>query len=431
MGIALVIMFFVFLFLGMPIGFVLGVVAVVGLIGVSLESPTFLLSVAPRSFFEGINSFPLMAMPFFTLAGEIMNEVGITERIINFCNLLVGRLRGGLAHVNIVASIIFAGLTGSAVADAAALGSVLIPGMVKEKYDKTFAAAVVASASIIGPIIPPSIIMVIYGSLMGVSIAGMFAAGIIPGLIIGILLMIVARFMSVKRNYPTHHVDFSIPVVFKAFKEVIVALLMPVIILGGILAGIFTPTEAAAIAVFYAGITGFFYFKTLTFQKLAAMLKRTAILNGVILFIISTSTILGWLIARERVPQEIVSMIFDITRNRYLILLIINVVFLIAGCFMETAPALIILAPILAPLAINAGVDPLHVGIIITINLNIGLITPPVGACLFVVCSIGKISLWEVSKEIWPFFIALFVALMIITYVPYVVLVVPRFLGFI
>lgn len=431
MVVFLVIIFFLFLFFGMPIGFVLGVVAMVSLILISPESPKLLLTIAPRSLYEGINSFPLMAMPFFTLAGIIINEIGITERIINFCNLLVGWMKGGLAHVNIVASILFAGLTGSAVADTASLGTILIPAMEKEGFDKGFAAAVTVASSIIGPIIPPSIIMVIYGALMGVSIAGMFAAGILPGILIGIVLMILSRSISIKRDYPTHKIDFSASNLLKAGKEVIVALLMPLIILGGILSGIFTPTEAAAIAVFYSLVVGFFYFKTLSLQKLWVMIKKTAILNGVILFIIATSNILSWVIARESIPELIASLILNITGNRYIILFLINVVFLIAGMFLETAPALIILAPILAPLAIKAGVHPLHIGIIMTINLNIGLMTPPVGACLFVACSISKLTLWELSKEIRPFFIAQCISLMIITYIPSLVLFVPRLLGFV
>lgn len=430
MVVFLVIIFFLFLCLGMPIGFVLGVVAVLSLILISPESPKLLLPIAPRAFYEGINTFTLMAMPFFTLAGNIMNEIGITQRIINFCNILVGWVKGGLAHVTIVSSMIFAGLTGSAVADLAALGTILIPAMEKEGFSKRFAAAVTVSASIIGPIIPPSTIMVIYGALMGVSIAGMFAAGILPGILMGSVLMILSRFISIKRDYPTHKMDFSISNLLKAGKDVIVALLMPLIILGGILSGIFTPTESAAIGVLYALVVGFFYFKTLSLQKLWIMIKNTAILNGVILFIIATSFILGWVLARENVSEVIANLILNITGNRYLILFLINVVFLIAGMFMETAPALLILAPILAPLAIKAGVHPLHIGIIMTVNLNIGLMTPPVGACLFVACSISKLSLWELTKEIWPFFIAQCITLSIITYVPTLVLFVPRLLGF-
>ncbi len=418
--------FFLFLLLGMPIGFGLGVTGVLGL----FKSSPDLLSIAPSRFFEGINMFTILAMPFFIFAGEIMNKIGITDRIINLANVLVGHIKGGLAHANIVASIFFAGLTGAAVSDTAALGSILIPAMEEEGYHKEFAAAVTAASSIIGPIIPPSIIMILYGSIMGVSIAGMFAAGIIPGVLMGILLMIISYFISKKRDYPVQERDFSLPTLKKAFKDSIVAMIMPLIILGGILSGVFTPTEAASVAVFYAIVVGFLYFKTLKIKDLWEMLKKTSLLSGTILIIVASASILGWIITREQIPVQIANMILALTSNRIFILLIINVFLLIVGMFMDITAALIVLAPILAPLAINAGVNPLHFGIIMTINLNIGLMTPPLGACLYVACGIGDIKLEDISKEILPFIAVQFIFLMLITYIPDLVMLVPRLLGF-
>ena len=419
--------FLIMLFAGMPIGFALGATAL--FIFLKMDMPV-LLNMVPQRFFAGLDMFTLMAMPFFILAGQIMNTSGITTRLVNFSNVLVGHLRGGLAHANIVASIFFAGMTGAAVSDTAAIGTMLIPAMVEDGYDLDFSAAVTASSSIIGPTIPPSNMMVIYGSLMGVSIAGLFAAGIVPGLFLGLILMILSGYISVKRGYPKKEKMASLPEMGKAFISAIPALLMPLIIIGGILSGMFTPTEAAAIAVAYAFIVGFFVFKTLKMKDIPKLLEQTARITGVVFLIIASASILGWILAAERIPEQIANLFLSISHNKFFILLMINILMLIVGMFMDIAAALVILGPILHPLAVSVGVPPIQFGIIMVLSLNIALMTPPVGACLFVVCGITKLSLESISKAIWPFIIAEVIVLFIITFIEPITMFFPRLLGF-
>jgi TRAP-type transport system large permease protein len=415
------------LLLGMPVAYVLGVTSLFILIDMGNAS---LFPLIPMRFFNSINLFPLMAMPLFILAGEIMNKTGITSRVIDFSIRLVGHFRGGLAHANILASILFAGLTGSAVADSAALGSMLIPGMAKKGYDRNFAAAITAASSCIGPVIPPSIVMVIYGAFMQVSIAGLFAAGIIPGLIMGAVLMVFAHRVSVKRSYPKNDRMATLPEVFLDFKRAFLSLLMPVIILVGILGGIFTPTEAAAVAVLYALIIGFFVYRNIGLKDLYVMLCTMTRSSGIAFIVLSTAGIFIWLLTTEQIPQQIAELVLSITTNKYLVLLIINVILLFVGCFMDSIPALIILGPVFTPLANEIGVHPLHFGTIMCLNLTIGLATPPLGACLFTCCAVGKVSLEGVSKEIIPFILALIIAVLLVTYIPAISLTIPRLLGF-
>lgn len=423
----MIVVFLVLLFMGTPIGFTLGLTAL--FIFYDMGNPVF-LKIVPQRFFAGLDMFTLMAMPFFIFAGEIMNRSGITKQLVGFSNALVGHLRGGLAHANIVASIFFAGMTGAAVSDTAAIGTMLIPAMVEDGYDKDFSAAITAASSIIGPTIPPSNLMVIYGSLMGVSIAGLFAAGILPGLLIALILMIFAAYISKKRNYPKKERRSTITEMIKAFWDAILALLMPVIILGGILSGVFTPTEAAAIAVAYAFIIGFFVFKTLKLSDIPYLLSRTARTTGVVFLIIAAASILGWILAMERIPEQIANMFLSITNNKFMILFLINILMLITGMFMDIAAALVILGPILHPLAVSMGVSPIHFGIIMVLSLNIGLMTPPVGACLFVASSISKLTLEQISKAIFPFIIAEVIVLFLITFFADIPMFLPRLLGF-
>lgn len=427
MAVFMGIVFATLLFIGAPIGFTLGITALLCLL--RLDNPV-LLKLIPQRFFAGIDSFPLMAMPFFMLAGDIMNQSGITERLVGFTNTLVGHLRGGLAHVNILASVFFAGITGSAVADTAALGSILIPAMSEAGYSTPFSAAVTAASSVIGPIIPPSIIMVLYGSIMGVSIAGLFAAGVVPGLLFGLALMIPAGIISKKRDYPIGDKRATLGEIWASFKESFLALIMPVLILGGILGGVFTPTEAAAVAVFYACLVGFFVFKTLKVQDLPRMLLHTSSVMGMIFLIMASASILGWLLASERIPELVSRLVLSISTNPHVVMLLINLFLLFVGMFMDIGAALVILAPILAPLAISVGVNPLHFGVIMTINLNIGLITPPLGACLFVACGISRLKLEDVVPDLWPFILAEVAILFLITYVPIIPMFLPKLLGF-
>lgn len=426
MFIAIVIVFFALLLIGVPIGFTLGLSGVFGL--VLMGSGVGLLSMAPLQYFSGLDMFTLMAMPFFILAGELMNKAGITKRLVRFANILVGHWRGGLAHANIMASVFFAGMTGAAVSDTAAIGTMLIPAMVDDGYDVDFSAAVTAASSIIGPTIPPSNMMVIYGSLMNVSIAGLFAAGFLPGLLLAVMLMIMSAYLSFKRGYPKGpRTTWKEKLV--GTKDAIIPLLMPVIILGGILSGLFTPTEAAAVAVFYALVIGFFVLKSIGLRDLAPMLVKTARITGSVFLIIGTAMILSWVLAINQVPQAIASFLIATTGDPKLIMLMILVLMLIVGMFMDIAAALIILGPILHPIAVGVGFAPIHFGIIMVLSLNIALMTPPVGACLFVACSISKISLARLSKAIFPFIIMEVATLFIVAYIPEISLLLPRLLG--
>ena len=421
------IVFALCLVIGMPIAFVIGISAVAGLLSLPTWPP--LLVVAQRMF-TGIDNFVLLAIPFFMLAGQLMNKAGITSGLVKFSDVLVGHIRGGLAHVNIVASIFFAGITGIAVADTAALGSILIPAMVEQGYDEDFSAAVTAASSIIGPIIPPSIVMVLYAVTAGVSITGMFLAGFIPGVLIGLGLMAVSYVLAIKRDYPRREQPVTWRQFWTSLKEAFLILLMPIIILGGILSGIFTPTEAAAIGVAYGLVVGFFVTKRLSIKDLPEMLLSSAIHTGVILLIVSTAAVFSWLMATEKLPQQIANIIMSVSSNRYVVLAMINIFLLFVGCFMDQAASLIILVPILLPIAKHLDIHPIQFGIIVVTNLCIGLATPPVGNCLFVACSIADISLERISKAIWPLILVEIVVLFLITYVPAFSLSIPRVFGF-
>lgn len=423
----MLVVFFLLLLTGTPIAFCLGITAV--LVFLKMDAP-MLMQIVPLKFFSGIDMFALMAMPLFMLAGEIMNRIQVTHRLVDLANVLIGNIRGALAHVNIVVSILFAGLTGAAVADTAALGTMLIPAMEKDGYPRSFAAAVTAASSIIGPIIPPSIIMVIYGSMMNVSIAGLFAAGIVPGILVGGALMLLSARISSKRNYPKGDRRATLKEAGAAFRKAFIPLLTPIIILGGILTGIFTPTEAAAVAVFYAMLIGFFIYRNLALRDLPEMLFEMVRNSGSVFIILSAAAILGWVLASEQVPELVGEAILSISSNKYTALLIINLILLVIGMFMDMTAVVIILGPILHPLAVSLGIHPLHFGIIMIVNVNIALMTPPLGACLFVACSISRISLESISREILPFIAAEAVVLILVTYIPAVSMTIPRLLGF-
>ena len=419
--------FFILMLIGMPIGFVLGLTAVFGFL--KMDDPVF-MTMLSQKFFSAMNSYVYLALPLFLLAGDIMNKAGLTEKIVDFSNVFFGRLRGGLAQVNIATSIIFGGISGSAVADTAALGSIFIPSMTKEGYDRDFSVAVTAASSVIAPIIPPSIIMVLYGGLMGVSIAGLFAAGIVPGLLIAIGMMILTRFISKKRNYPQHKEKITFSKVKTETSKAIWALLMPVIILGGILGGIFTPTEAAAVAVGYALFLGFVVYRNVSLKDFYWLLFRNSVMMGVIILILSGAAVLAWLFAIEQLPQAVAEIFTSITDNRYILLLLINLLMLIVGMFMDILSSLIILGPILAPMAINLGVDPLHFGMMMCVNLSIAMITPPVGGCLFIGMVVGKISFGEMVRAIWPYIIVELMVLLMVIYILDITMLVPKLLGF-
>lgn len=374
------------------------------------------------------DSFPLMAVPFFILAGSLMEFGGISRRIVDFANSIVGKYSGGLAFVVIVASMFFGAISGAAVATVAAIGGILIPSMVRKGYDTPFATAVSSTAGTLGVMIPPSIPMIIYGVMTGVSIGALFMGGILPGVLVGASLMLVAWKISKKRGYKGD-VKPSLSYVWKTFKDAILALLMPVIILGGIYGGVFTPTEAAVIAVVYGFLIGFFVYGELKFGDLKEIFVNTVVGTAMIMFIIATASVFGWLLTSQRIPQAVARFILSISSNPIIVLTLVNLLLLFVGTFMETVAAIIILVPVLMPVVNMIGVDPLHFGIIIVVNLAIGMVTPPLGVCLFIGCSIGGISLEDITKAVWPFILVMIADILILTYIPCITTVLPKLAG--
>ena len=418
--------FFGLLVLGMPVGFILGIAGLVGIF--DMGGGRFLM-MAPDRMFAGLDLFPFLAMPFFILAGEIMNRSGITTHLVKFADALVGWMRGGMAHSNMVASVMFAGITGAATADAAAFGNTLVPAMVKQGYTKPFACAVTAAGSIIGPTIPPSTLMVIYGSIMGVSIAGLFAAGIVPGLLICAICMAIIAGLGKRLNLPKAEGGPKLSQIIYAFKESFLALILPVFILGSILGGIATPTEAASIAVFYALVVGGLVYKGLTWADLYDMCVRTTRITGVIFLIIASASILGWWMTFNQIPQAVANGFLALSDDPNMIIAMIIGLLLFIGLFMDINATLIILAPVLAPLTLHIGMDPVHAGIMIILALNISLMTPPVGACLFVLASVTKEKIENITRSLWPFLLGEVIVLFLIAYWSDLTLAVPRLLG--
>lgn len=418
---------FLFIFVGIPVGFATAAAAVVGVFLLN-GNP---MQIIPQTIFAGMNYFPLVAVPFFILAGELMNTGGITERIVHFASLLVGRLPAGLAHTNILTAMFFGGVTGSAAADAAAVGGVLIPAMEKEGYPKDFTAGLTACSTIMGPIIPPSIMMVIYGSTVGVSIGALFAGGVIPGVLIAFSLMITVLIMDRVLKLPRRKVKVPFSEAVVVIKEALLPLMMPVIIMGGILGGIFTPTEAGAVAVLYALVVGFFVLKTLKVSQLIPMLRTTAIVTSTVLFILGAAGILGWVFTVLRVQFAMAALFTSISDSPIVFLLLVNIALLLIGTFMDSGAGIILFAPILAPIAAQMGIDPVHFGLIMVINLTLGQATPPLGMTLFISCGISKLSLEKVSRAVIPFLTAEFLVLIIISYLPQVTLWIPRLMHYV
>lgn len=421
----LVAAFIFFLLIGVPVAFVLGLTPMVAMIS---QGDTPLILIAQR-IFTGIDDPILMAIPFFILAGNLMSRGGMTRRLVTFCRVLVGGISGGLAHINVIISMIFAGITGAAVADTSAVGSILIPAMKDEGYDSDFASAVTATSSTIGPVIPPSIPFIIYGVLGEVSIASLFLAGIVPGLLLGLSQMGVVWHYSRVRGYPKGQRP-SFKEAVKAVADAVLVLIMPIIILGGILSGAFTPTESACIAVFYALIIGFFVYRNLRIRDLPGILIETGATSSLVMLVIGMASIFSWILASEQVPQMVTESMLSLTGNKILILLLVNVILLVIGTFMETTASLIILTPVLLPLMTRIGVDPLHFGVIIVLNLVIGLTTPPVGVCLFIACSIGRNRIEDLSRAIVPFLLASIAVLIVCTYWPELIMLIPKWFGY-
>lgn len=412
--------------LGLPICFVLGFSTMVPL----LVYEKILLMI-PQRLITGIDSFPLMAIPFFMLAGEIMTAAGITERIARFAMALLGYVRGGLAHMNIAASMIMAGISGSGLADAAALGPIEIRIMAEGGYDVEFSAAVTAAANVVGPIIPPSILMVIYAvAEPSVSIAALFLSGILPGVILGVSLMALCYVISWRRGYPVKEGRLHFREVGASFISAFPALLMPLIIMGGIISGIFTPTEAGAVATVYAIVIGCFVLRTLSIWDLPRVLLKGGVTSSVVLLIIGMASGLSWLLATLQVPQKLVGLFLSISTAPWVYLLCVNILLLIVGCVMDITAGLIIFVPILAPVAAQLGINSLHFAMVVVFNLCIGMITPPVGNILFIMCSVARISMESLVREILPFIAMEILALVVITYLPATTLIVPRFFGY-
>ncbi len=366
---------------------------------------------------NGVDSFPLLAVPFFILAGNLMNTAGITNRIFDFAKACVGWLRGGLGHVNVGASVIFAGMSGAAVADAGGLGAIEIKAMRDADYDADFAVGVTAASSTIGPIIPPSLPMVIYGVMSGASIGQLFAAGFIPGLAMALALMLLVGYFAYKRNYPRDQA-FSMVRFRDAFTGAFLSLLTPVIIVGGILAGLFTPTESAIAACVYATFLGLVVYRTLTWKRFLAVSFETIETTAVVLFIVAGASIFAWILTANRVTEQFVGLIFTVTENPYLVLLLVNLILIVVGCFMETIAAITILVPVLLPLVTKIGVDPVHFGVVMVLNLMIGLLTPPVGMVLYVLSRVSGVPFEQCVRATAPFLVPLVGVLLMVTFIP-------------
>tara|TARA_B110000285_G_scaffold218422_1_gene267826 strand:- start:476 stop:1624 length:1149 start_codon:yes stop_codon:yes gene_type:complete len=375
--------------------------------------------------YSGIDVFVLLSIPGFIIAGNLMNQGGLTEKIISFCNHLLGHIRGGLSLVNIGASMLFAGISGTAISDTASMGSVMIPAMKKEGYDVDYACAITAASSTVGPIIPPSVPMIIAATLSGLSVGKLFLAGAIPGLLLGVGLMLVAYVIAKRKNYPKH-ARSSFKQIWKGFVDTFWSLLMTFIILFGIIGGIFTPTEASIIAILYAFVIGRFVYGKLTFKNVQVVLLSSMKTSASLMVLVGFANLFGWILITEHIPQMLSTEIVGFTTNKYLVLLLINIVLIVVGTFMETIAALLILFPILLKVAISVDVDPIHFAVIAVLNLIIGLTTPPVGVCLFVASSIGKVSIAKVSKAGFPFLMVSVLVLILITLFPSLSLFLPE-----
>ncbi|WP_202080219.1 TRAP transporter large permease [Caldalkalibacillus salinus] len=420
MALVLFLSFLLLMCLGIPIAFSLGISSLIYLLVADIG-----LNIIPQRIFGGINSFVLLCIPGFILAGNLMNASGITERIIRFANDVVGHIRGGLGLANIGSSMGFAGISGTALADTASIGSVMIPSMKKEGYDAGFSAAVTSSSSTVGPIIPPSLPLIIVGTLAGVSIGDLFLAGAIPGVLLGVGLMIVAYAISVKRQYPKEERKPFL-VIVKSFFGAFWAILMTFIILYGILGGFFTPTEASIVAVLYALVIGLFVYKNLKLKQIPKIILDSMVSTSAILMLVGFANLFGWILVSEQIPILVADTILSITESPILVTLLIILLLLFVGTFMETIAALVILFPVLLPVATTIGMEPVHFGILMVLTLIIGLSTPPVGVCLFVASSIGKISIWETTKALVPFLIVSLIVLLLVAFIPALTLFLPN-----
>jgi tripartite ATP-independent transporter DctM subunit len=403
-----------------PVSFSLGIMGVAWLL---FEGGS--LATAPQRLIGGIDSFPLLAVPLFILAGLMMNASGVSDRIYNFAKALVGHYTGGLGHVNVMGSLIFSGMSGSAIADAGGLGVLEINQMKKEGYPEDFAGALTCASCIIGPLVPPSIPMVIYGVIASTSVGALFLAGIVPGLLTAVALMIYVYFWAKKRNFPRNR-KATAAELWRATRKAFFPLLAPVIIMGGIFGGIFTPTEAAAVAAAYSLLLGLVIYRTLSPRALPAIFREAVNISAVVGFIVACASLFGWVLAREQVPQQIATLFLSFSRDPWVLLLIINGLLLVLGCFMEGMAIMILMVPVLLPVTTAVGIDPVHFGVVVVMNLMIGILTPPFGVALFTVAKVANIPFAVLARAILPFIPLLIVVQIIVTFWPDLVLYLPR-----
>lgn len=415
MVLLLILGLFILMFTGLPIGICM---LILGLIYVLTQSLPLML--VAQFMTEGAMLYVLIAIPLYLFAAALMNEAGMSHRIIRLCNTMIGHIRGGLALVNVLASMIFAGMSGEAVADTAGMGSILIPAMERDGYDKEFSAAVTVSSAVIGPIIPPSVPMIICAALASTSVGRMFAGGMIPGLLFGVFLMALCYAISIRRNYPIRPRASRLEL-WVAFKDSILGLLTVVIILGGIFAGIFTPIEAAGVAVAYAFLVGWLIYRTLDLRKLPTIALDVAKNTGIIMFIIALAKFYNFILTREQIPQKVVSFLVGLTSDPVLILVIIALGLFVLGCFLSTTPALMLVVPVLLPLVSQANFDLVHFFVVVTLALLLGTLTPPVGINLYLVQTISGVGTMRLLKELIPFYLVLIAVICLALFVPWIV----------
>lgn len=414
------------LIIGMPIAFALGMSSLVYLL---VFVPNVALSTIPQQMYAGADSFALTAIPFFVLVGELMTRGGISRRLVVFARTMVGHLVGGMGIVSLIASMIFASFSGSSVANAAGVGGITIPTMIRSRYPRGLASAVECSASSLGAVIPPSIPMIVYGSIAGVSIGGLFVGGYVPGLLFGLGLALVLRRSARKYKIPLD-ARATRADVWRAAKEAGPALLTPLIIMGGIMGGIMTPTESGAVAALYAFLVSYFIHKEVTLADLPSLLLNTAVTTGIVMLVMTAAAVFSWIMAYQSVPTDIADLFLEHVKQPWLFMLILVAFLLVVGCFIDTISALIILTPVLVPVAKVMNIDPLYLGVIVCIALTFGVLTPPVGVCLYVTSTIAKTTVEETTRFLIPFLVVLFALLFAITLVPSAIVWLPRAVGF-
>jgi tripartite ATP-independent transporter DctM subunit len=424
-AVLLLIAFFVFVLIGAPIAYAMGMAALFGAYWIGIPQEAIMIQIS-----SGIAKFSLLAIPFFVLAGAIMAEGGMARRLVDFANVLVGFMRGGLAVVNVVASTFFAGISGSSVADTSAIGSVLIPQMVKAGYPRLFAVNVTISGSLQALLIPPSHNMVLYSLAAGggISVASLFLAGIVPGLLLGASIIAYILVVAYKNDYPKGDV-IPFRQALRIAGEATWGLGTMIIILGGILSGVFTATEAAAVACVYSFLVTMLVYRDYKWSELPHLIHRVVKTVSMVMMLIAFASAFGYIVALMQLPARAAEFFLTLSTNKYVILMLVNMLLLILGCLMDMAPLILICTPILLPIMVKLGVDPIHFGIIMIVNLGIGLLTPPVGSVLFVGCAVGKVTIEEVTRTIWPFYIVMFAVLMLVTYVPAISLALPKMFG--